>query len=350
MKNVKKLLAALLAAAMALTLLVGTAGAANFSSEDWLTKNIAIFKIGDNYYQIRLNGSTDAQKLAAASQIAYASTQSVLVNGKSVTFEAYALKDENGYDTNYIKLRDVAYVLDGTTAQFQVGWDGAVNILPGKAYTPTGLEMSTPYSGNRTYTVATSATKVNGQAVSMEAILLQDDAGGGYTYYKLRDLGAALNFTVSWTAQTGITIDTPAAAATPTLANGKAITDDNIREIIYGLKVQYPEGMHWTNDNSYYSSAMHITGYGCAGFALICSDAVFGTLPITSTHSNFDAIKVGDMLRVNNDTHSVVVLEKRASSVIVTEGNYNSSIHWGREISRQSLEKGNFVATSRYPK
>ncbi len=133
------------------------------------------------------------------------------------------------------------------------------------------------------------------------------------------------------------------------LANGKEITDDNIREILYGLQDEYPEGMHWTNANKYYSSAMHITGLGCAGFAFICSDAVFGDLPITSKHSDFDAIRVGDILRINNNTHSVVVLEKRADSVIVTEGNYNSSIHWGREISRSTLENGNFYAQSRYP-
>ena len=78
-------------------------------------------------------------------------------------------------------------------------------------------------------------------------------------------------------------------------------------------------------------------------------DEVFGDLPITSKHSDFDAIRVGDILRINNNTHSVVVLEKRADSVIVTEGNYNSSIHWGREISRSTLENGNFYAQSRYP-
>ena len=120
-------------------------------------------------------------------------------------------------------------------------------------------------------------------------------------------------------------------------------------EIINGLRSEYYEGRPWTNANSYYSPAVHMTGYGCAGFALICSDAAFGDLPVTSRHSNFDAIKVGDMLRINNDTHSVVVLEKRADSVIVTEGNYNSSIHWDREISRQSLENGNYEVTTRYP-
>ena len=55
------------------------------------------------------------------------------------------------------------------------------------------------------------------------------------------------------------------------------------------------------------------------------------------------------MLRINHNTHSVIVLEKKESSVIVAEGNYNSSIHWDREISRQSLEKGEFFGMTRYP-
>ena len=45
---------------------------------------------------------------ATESKLAYPSTQTVLVDGKPVVFNAYALKDENGNDTNYVKLRDGA--------------------------------------------------------------------------------------------------------------------------------------------------------------------------------------------------------------------------------------------------
>ena len=77
-------------------------------------------------------------------QLAYASTQTVTVDGKAVKFEMYALKDAKGNDTNYIKLRDLAYTLNGTAGQFEVGWNGAINIEPGKGYTANGSEMSTP--------------------------------------------------------------------------------------------------------------------------------------------------------------------------------------------------------------
>ena len=139
---------------------------------------------------------------------AYASTQNVLVDGSAVEFQCYALKDEKGNDTNYVKLRDVAQVLSGTAVQFQVGWDGAVNIETGKPYTSIGSEMKTPFSGDRAYEAATAPTNVNGQTAALEAIVLKDDSGGAYTYYKLRDLGTALNFKVNWSVEKGIFIET----------------------------------------------------------------------------------------------------------------------------------------------
>lgn len=33
--------------------------------------------------------------------------------------------------------------------------------------------------------------------------MLFDDDGGGFTYYKLRDLGMALGFNVGWNTETG---------------------------------------------------------------------------------------------------------------------------------------------------
>lgn len=145
---------------------------------------------------------------AEAAPKAYPSTQDVTVDGIPIQFQCYALKDANGNDTNYIKLRDLAYVLNGTAAQFSVGWDGAVSIQTGKAYTPNNSEMSTPFSGQRPYAPATAQTKINAAAVDLEGIVLTDDAGGAYTYYKLRDLANAIGFTVGWTADTGITIRT----------------------------------------------------------------------------------------------------------------------------------------------
>ena len=137
----------------------------------------------------------------------YARTQNIDIDGKVVTFKTYAVVGANGSETNYVKLRDVAYALNGTAAQFNVDWDGDVVIVPYSAYIPNGSEMNTPFTGNRAYTKAASATKVDGQSVPFSAICLTDDHGGGYTYYKLRDLGQVLGFNVSWCAERGIYIE-----------------------------------------------------------------------------------------------------------------------------------------------
>ena len=150
----------------------------------------------------------DRVTLTIPENTAYTSAQTVLVDGKPVELQACALKDANGNDTNYVKLRDVAYTLNGTAAQFAVDWDGTVRVTTGTAYTPNGTEMSTPFYGNRVYTVPSEATVVDGTAADLDAILLQDDQGSGYTYYKLRDLGKALGFNVTWSAELGIQIQT----------------------------------------------------------------------------------------------------------------------------------------------
>lgn len=145
---------------------------------------------------------------ATPGKTAYAATQNIFVDSKAVEFQAYALKDENGNLANYVKLRDVAAVLNGTAAQFQVGWDGKVTITTKTPYTPNGTEMTTPYSGDRTYASTEGGISINGSSRSMDSLLLKDADGNGYTYFKLRDLGKALGFNVGWSAGQGIYIET----------------------------------------------------------------------------------------------------------------------------------------------
>ncbi|MBE6853478.1 MAG: hypothetical protein E7505_08405 [Ruminococcus sp.] len=124
-----------------------------------------------------------------------------------------------------------------------------------------------------------------------------------------------------------------------------------VYEAMIALKKQYPEGMSWTNDNSYeWNGGIYWKGYGCAGFAFLLSDAAFGTLPARII-KEYDpgSIRTGDILRVNNDGHSVVVLETNDNGVVIAEGNYNNSIHWGRVISWSELENTFTYLMTRYP-
>ena len=135
----------------------------------------------------------------APANTAYANTQTVLLNGKSVEFQTYALKDSKGNLTNYIKLRDLAYYLNGTRAQFSIEVkSGVIYLATGQPYAPNGSELSTPFSGSRTYKTGTGKTMVDSVSTDMSSIILTDDKGGDYTYYQLRDMGRRLGFNVSY--------------------------------------------------------------------------------------------------------------------------------------------------------
>lgn len=119
-----------------------------------------------------------------------------------------------------------------------------------------------------------------------------------------------------------------------------------IYDALIAQKAVFPEGTPWTNGNYIaWSGGIYSGGFGCAGFAFALSDAAFGNAR-ARIHQDYNNIRVGDILRVNNGSHSVIVLEVKDASVVVAEGNYNSSVHWGREISRASLPgDGNYIMT-----
>lgn len=143
----------------------------------------------------------------------------------------------------------------------------------------------------------------------------------------------------------------PASTATPTApssssSSSSSVTEAGAYQVLNSLRSTYPEGMPLTNSYYYYSPCFG-NGYGCYGFAAKLSDTVFGTNKSCSTHTSFDKIKVGDNIRISN-SHSVIVLTKNDNAITVVEGNYNSSVHWDRTITKSSLAKDGFKVTTRY--
>ena len=126
----------------------------------------------------------------------------VIVNGVEKVFDAY-----NIMDNNYFKLRDIAYVLNGTEAQFAVIWDGerdAIRLTTGMGYTPVGGEMTGKGQGEKTAMPTQSNVFLDGATISLKAYNILNN-----NYFKLRDLGAAFRFEVDWDEETQtIFIDT----------------------------------------------------------------------------------------------------------------------------------------------
>ena len=113
-----------------------------------------------------------------------------------------------------------------------------------------------------------------------------------------------------------------------------------IYNAITALKSKYPQGTSWTNNNQYtWPSSVAIglgyssyRGSGCVGFAMLASDAAFGSIPAYK-FTDKTKIRVGDIIRINNDTHFAIVLKINGNSkYTIAEGNYNSSINWNRII------------------
>ena len=130
----------------------------------------------------------------------------------------------------------------------------------------------------------------------------------------------------------------------------------------------YQEGAAWTNetpysDGNYYSwkggmlDGKNIVAVGCVAFAFILSDAAFGSLQArmyAAGDFSFADIKAGDILRLNNDTHTVIVLEVSDVGVVVAEGNISSGdhqgkVHWGRSISKETVMADASHYITRYP-
>jgi hypothetical protein len=126
----------------------------------------------------------------------------VLVNGTQVAFDAYSI---NG--NNYFKLRDLAYVLNGTEKQFEVGYDAAskaITLTSGSAYTSVGGEMQSKGTEAKVPSATSSKITLDGTAVTFTAYMID-----GNNYFKLRDIGEAFDFGVAWDEATRtIAIDT----------------------------------------------------------------------------------------------------------------------------------------------
>ena len=148
------------------------------------------------------------------------------------------------------------------------------------------------------------------------------------------------------------------ASALPSLAQTPLNeTEVYNRLISRKTEVGYTEGTPWTNANKYVNTVTFdgypkgcYTGIACFAFMMdmmeYASNYEYPIRIVKGSYDNLPKIRVGDGLRMNNNGHSVVVLEVSGTNVIVAEGNFNSSVHWGRKINLADSNEGfTYVAT-----
>jgi hypothetical protein len=115
----------------------------------------------------------------------------VLVNGEEFELELFTIGGEN-----YFSLRDIAYALRGTMAEFSVGQDddsGAILIMSGTEYMPVGMEMSSRGTERKLPEPIVGNVFIDGEEAGVSAFDIE-----GESYFRLPDLGGALGFEVVW--------------------------------------------------------------------------------------------------------------------------------------------------------
>lgn len=127
------------------------------------------------------------------------SPQNVSIDGVQKNFEVYNI---NG--NNFFKLRDVAYSLNGTGSQFSVEFNqqkSSIEIKKGGAYVSVGGEMNV--GADKSSSAVKSSQKLIIDNIEKELTAYNI---GGNNFFKMRDLGSALDFDVDFDASSNTVV------------------------------------------------------------------------------------------------------------------------------------------------
>jgi len=200
---------------------------------------------------------------------------------------------------------------------------------------------------------------LNGQNIHLEAYEIN-----GSNYVKLRDVGRAVGFGVTYDAATNsvhidpgqpyteeMKVSVESGTGDGYLTNGKPVTEENVLGILRQIETDWPQDTVWggcdtpgTYKNDVPSAAasevMRTMGvnatYGCSGYAAMVSSLIFGDATNPARRlDDLEQVRPGDILfRINNKTgniwHVVVALESpdELNGFHITDGNHGGVIRW----------------------
>ena len=134
----------------------------------------------------------------AETRPAIATNNTIVVSNSADAPDAHvvtpAVYKIDGY--NYFRLRDIAMLLNGSARQFAVEYDEAaksVSIVSGRSYTAIGGELSGTAAQTAEAAVSNNSVSIDGETVSFTVYKID-----GANYFRLRDLGRALDFHVGY--------------------------------------------------------------------------------------------------------------------------------------------------------
>ena len=155
------------------------------------TTNIVIPGLRDLLISAQSNVTATSEIGAQYNYDISQTASSILIDNHEVTFDAFLI---NG--SNYFKLRDLAYALNGSDRQFNVRWDenaDAISIITGTPYRTVGVEMTKEPINEINIYPTQSKILVDGNAVEFNAYNINDN-----NFFKLRDIGKSINFGIRW--------------------------------------------------------------------------------------------------------------------------------------------------------
>lgn len=135
----------------------------------------------------------------------------VTVYGEVISFDAFNIND-----SNYFKLRDIAFMLKTVNSekQFEIRWNNdtrAIDIVTDESYTPAGGELQAKaYQGPQTALISSARLFLDEKSLSLNAYTIN-----GNNYFKLRDIAAVIDFDVDWDGETNTVIIEPDFGYTP---------------------------------------------------------------------------------------------------------------------------------------
>ena len=215
-----------------------------------------------------------------------------------------------------------------------------------------GLALSGTATQAADYLTAQSSSQtfyLNGQQTALTAYAI-----GGSNYVRLRDIGRAVDFGVTYDATTNsVYIDSAQPYREETPAVPSAPTEQDVQTTLAQLRETYPTGAVFPPPYCSTSGSPYSRGIHCSGWATLCSDAAFGDLPWRRIdRPSWNQIRTGDLIRYDNSSngHVVVVVKKTDGYIKVTESGLNNKVRWGGQYFKWWLEEQpGFALYTRYP-